>query len=198
MKIRVIYMFLLVFLSSRVYAFDVYQIDSAHSSINFKINHLVVATVTGRFDRFSGSFRFDKNTGKLGEIIVSIDAASIDTNEPDRDKHLRGHDFFDVDQFQNISFKANKIESVLNQSAKVYGELIMLGISKPVVLDVTYKGIVVDPWKNKKLVFEASATINRQDWGMRWNKTLDTGGVAVGDEVRITIEGQAVLQGNES
>ncbi len=169
-----------------------YKLDSAHSELGFNLKHLMLAKVKGTFNKYEGGFSYDEKKKELKDLEVKIQATSIDTNEPKRDEHLRSADFFDVAQFSEIIFKSEKVVFQGSKKAKVTGPLTMHGVTKPVTLDVDIKGEVNDGNGNDKLVFEATGKISRKDWGLSWNKTLDKGGVAVGDEVNITIEGQAL------
>jgi len=169
-----------------------FKIDPSHTNIGFEISHLVIATVEGRFDKFEGTFDFDEQSGKLNNLSVEIDSTSINTNEPDRDKHLRSDDFFKTATNPKLTFKSTQVDYNGNKPHKIHGELTMAGVTQPVTLDVNYKGLVNDPWGNEKLVFDAKTVINRKQWGINWNKTLDKGGLAVGEDVTIIIKGQAM------
>lgn len=168
-----------------------YQLDTTHSEVGFNVKHLMIANVKGRFPKFEGTFQFDDAKGELSDVDVKIEAASVNTNEPKRDEHLQSPDFFDTKNNPHITFKSEKVESKKGKPSKVHGTLTMRGVAKKVALDVDYKGMVKDAWGNDKLVFVATTKINRKDFGVSWNKALDKGGVAVGDEVTITIDGQA-------
>lgn len=169
-----------------------YMIDSSHSEVGFGVNHMMISTVKGRFNKFEGKFNFDEATGKLNDIDVKIDAASIDTNDAKRDEHLKNEDFFDVKTFPTIVFKSEKIDMAGKKPKKAHGMLTIRGKSQKVTLNLDYKGAVVDPMGNQKIGFAATTEINRKDFGVNWNKTLDKGGLAVGEKVKITIEGEAV------
>lgn len=168
-----------------------YKIDPAHSVVGFSVKHLVVSKVKGRFNKFEGSFDFDEKKNEVTKIDVKIDAASIDTNEKKRDEHLMSADFFDVKKQSQILFKADKMSVQKDKATKVNGLLTIKGVTKPVTLDLTYGGSIVDPNGNEKVGFSLAGKIDRKDFGVSWNKTLDKGGVAVSDEVMIEIEGEA-------
>ncbi|TGN18153.1 YceI family protein [Leptospira idonii] len=169
-----------------------FQVDASHSSVGFKIKHLGIATVAGTFKEFDAKFGFDEKTNSLSIVDATIKTKSIHTNEEKRDSHLKGGDFFDVDKFPVITFKASKPVAVKKGAVvKVPGELTIKGVTKPVVLNVKYAGIAKDPWGNTKLGFEADTKIKRADFGLTWNKTLETGGLLVGEDVDIKIEGEA-------
>ncbi len=179
--------------STQVWA-GTYKLDEAHTQVGFKIKHLVIATVSGRFNKFSGSFNFDDKAGKLSDVKVTIDTASIDTNEPDRDKHLKGPDFFNVTKFPKMEFASKSVTYKDNKPTEVKGDLTINGVKKPVTLAVDYAGMTKDPWGNQRVAFEANTKINRKDFGLKWNKNLDAGGVMISDDVNIIIEAEAILQ----
>lgn len=168
-----------------------FDLDKSHTSISFTAPHLMVSKVKGRFDHFDGSFDFDEKNMKLDAINVMVKTDSINTNEKDRDKHLRSPEFFDVAKYPDMTFKSTKIEYKKNKPQKVHGDLTIRGITKPVILDVEYGGAVTDPMGNRVVAFEASSKVNRKDFGLNWNKALDKGGWVVGDEIKIAIEGEA-------
>ncbi len=167
-------------------AADVYTVDGAHSDVNFKIRHLI-SKVTGRFDGFTGTVTVDFENLDASSVQFTIDAASIDTANEDRDKHLRSADFFNVEKFPEITFTSSKITKVGGNDYAVTGTFTMLGVSNKITLPVTYLGEIKDPWGNTKAGYELSTTINRKDYGMEWNKALDAGGFILGDEVEISI-----------
>ncbi|EQA38893.1 YceI-like domain protein [Leptospira inadai serovar Lyme str. 10] len=169
-----------------------FKLDNSHTSVGFKVRHLAISNVPGTFREYSGKFAFDEKTNSVTGLEVTIQSASISTSDADRDKHLKGKDFFDASNFATISFKAIKAVIKKGGVSKVDGELTIKGITKPVVLEVKYVGSAKDPWGNTHLAFEAETKINRKDFGLTWNKTLETGGVLVGEEVSIRIEGEAV------
>lgn len=163
-----------------------YTIDQAHSDVSFKVRHLVSKTA-GQFTEFDGAITADFENLDASSVIFNIKAASIDTKNEDRDKHLRSADFFDVAQYPEISFASSKITKSGDQTFAVTGTLTIHGVSKTVTLPVTFLGEVVDPWGNTKAGFEIETTIDRKDYGIIWNKALDAGGMILGDEVEITI-----------
>lgn len=170
-----------------------YNVDESHSIVGFSIKHLVVSKVKGRFNKFSGSFDFDEKKNEVSKIDVKVDVTSVDTNDKKRDEHLSSPDFFDVKNHANMTFTADKVVVKKDKAVKVSGNLTIKGVTKPVTLDLTYGGSVVDPWGNQKVGFSLSGKINRKDWGLNWNKTLDKGGLAVGEEVNLEIEGEAAV-----
>jgi len=186
---KLLVIFALFFPTTGLFA-STFNIDTAHSMVGFKIKHLVISTVTGRFNQFEGQYDFDEKTGKLENVSIEIQTASIDTNEPDRDKHLKSPDFFDVEKKENstITFKTTKVEYKNKKPIKMTGEFKMHGVTKPLTLDVTYNGSITDPWGNERNAFLASGKIKRKDFGLTWNKTLDKGGVMIGEDVDLVIE----------
>lgn len=168
-----------------------YELDQDHTKVGFEIPHLVIATVDGQFKKFSGSFGYNESTNELIDPKIEIDVASIDTNQEKRDKHLRNEDFFNVDKFPKITFENIKLQSTNKTPKKLTGILNMRGQKKEISLDVDFKGFATDAWGNKKIVFNLSGKINRKDFGLTWNKSLETGGVLVGDEVTLIIKAEA-------
>jgi polyisoprenoid-binding protein YceI len=168
-----------------------FKLDPAHSEVGFKIKHLGISTVKGKFKKYDGTFEFDEATGKLENLKATIDAASIDTNEGKRDEHLRSPDFFETKKYPTIEFKSTKVDTAGIKPTKITGDLTMHGMTRPVTLDVTYNGSTKDPWGNTQIGFEATGKVNRKDFGLKWNKALETGGFVVGEDVIIEIAGEA-------
>jgi len=177
---------LLVGLAGVVSAADTWAIDKAHSEVNFKIKHLM-SKVTGRFADFDATITTDFNNLGASGVTFTIQAASIDTANADRDKHLRSPDFFDVEKFPTITFTSSKITKTGDDSFDVTGILTMHGVSKEITLPVTFLGAGQDPWGNTKAGFEITTTLSRTDYGIVWNKALETGGFLLGNEVEVTI-----------
>ena len=168
-----------------------YKIDKAHSEATFQVRHLLTK-VRGRFSDFEGVIHYDANTPERSSVKATIQATSIDTNEPDRDKHLRSADFFGVDEFPTLTFTSTRVTKKGAESFDVLGDLTIHGVTRPVTLNVSFLGKAKDPWGNERLGFEAETTINRKDFGLTWNAALETGGFLVGDEVKITLSVQAL------
>ncbi|MBI2059596.1 MAG: polyisoprenoid-binding protein [Nitrospirae bacterium] len=171
-----------------------YKVDPSHSSVGFTIAHLVIAEVEGRFDRFEATFAYDEKNPSKSSLEAKAYTESINTNEKKRDEHLRSGDFFDAKKFPEMTFKSSKVvPSTDGKSGQIFGTLTIRDVSKEVVFDVKLKGKIKDPWGNERAVFDASTKINRTDFGLKWNKALDAGGVVVGEEVtiRLKIEGVA-------
>ena len=170
-----------------------WEIDAAHSNVEFSVRHMMVTTVKGQFQRISGVIEIDDKNITKSSVEVSIDAASVDTREPKRDGHLRSPDFFDVAKFPSITFKSTKVEKAGTGKLKVSGDLTIRGVSKPAVLMVEGPSPALkDPFGRTVRGAMATSKINRKDWGMTWNKALDTGGVLVSDEVKLEINTELV------
>lgn len=172
-----------------------YKVDPEHTTVGFTVRHLLTR-VRGHFARFEGRIDFDSANPEKTKVEGTIEAASIDTNVEERDKDLRSARFFDVEKFPKITFVSTKavVSGKDAKSGKLHGNLTMHGITKPVVLDVTYAGEATDPWGNRRAGFSASTTINRKDFGLTWNETLETGGLLVGDEVTIEIDAEGTVE----
>jgi polyisoprenoid-binding protein YceI len=170
-----------------------WAIDATHSNVEFSVRHLMIATVKGRFADVKGTVVTDEADPTQTEIAVTIDAASIDTRMPQRDEHLRSADFFDVATFPTLTFTSRKVERA-GDELKVVGDLTIRGITRQVVLDVTSHGRQVDPWGGQRAGFEATGRIKRSDFGLTWNQALETGGVVVGDDVKLSIDVELVKQ----
>jgi len=168
-------------------------IDKAHSEVLFQVRHLVTK-VRGRFGDFAGTIQLDEEHPERSSVNFVIQAASVDTSTPDRDNHLRSEDFFLVEKFPTIDFASTRVARTAPDQYSVTGTLTIRGVSREVTLPVTALGEAKDPWGNLKAGFEAEATINRRDFGLTWNAALETGGFLVGDEVKISLSIQAVVQ----
>jgi polyisoprenoid-binding protein YceI len=166
-----------------------WTIDPDHSNVGFKVRHLMVSNVKGSLEKFSGTVEIDDKDITKSKVDVSIDTNSINTNVKKRDEHLRSADFFDVAKYPAMTFVSKKITTAGNDKLKVTGDLTLHGVTKQVVLDV--EGPTKeskDPWGNIRKGATATTKINRKDFGLAWNKALETGGVAVGEEITITLE----------
>jgi polyisoprenoid-binding protein YceI len=168
------------------------EVDPAHTGVAFKVRHLFT-NVNGRFDRFEGTIAFDPEAPETTTIEGTIDAASIDTDNDKRDAHLRAADFFDVEKHPKITFKSTKVTDVdrAKKTARVHGMLGIRGVERPVVLEASFLGQGKDPWGNERYGFHAETTIDRKDFGLTWNETLEAGGLLVGEDVRIEIDAEA-------
>jgi polyisoprenoid-binding protein YceI len=169
-----------------------WNIDAAHSGINFSIKHMVISKVRGRFTKFTGAIEIDDDDMTRSAVEVTIDASSIDTGAPDRDTHLRSADFFDVEKFPVLQFHGRRIERVGDDRYRLLGELTMHGVIREVSLDLAYGGRATDPWGNERTAFVARTSLDRKDFGLTWNQLLEAGGILVGERVDIELEVQAV------
>jgi polyisoprenoid-binding protein YceI len=170
-----------------------FTIDRTHSEVAFQVRHLVTR-VRGRFTDFEGTVQFDEAHPEQSSLAITIHAASIDTGTPDRDAHLRTDDFFAVETFPAITFASSRVTKTSAQTFSLEGALTIRGISRTITVPVTYLGSAVDPWGNARVGFEGEIAINRKDFGLNWNAALETGGVLVGDEVKISVSLQAIGQ----
>jgi polyisoprenoid-binding protein YceI len=166
------------------------EIDRSHSEVAFQVRHLL-SKVRGRFADFAGTIEFDNDRPQQSRVNVVIQAASIDTAEPDRDKHLRSADFFEVEKFPTLTFTSTSVVARGDNTYDVVGDLTIHGVTRKVTLPASFLGTAQDPWGNVKHVFEAELTLNRKDYGLSWNAALETGGFLVGDEVKVSLSVQA-------
>ena len=166
-----------------------YVLDTAHTTIEFVARHLMISKVRGRFTKFEGSIRIAEDP-EQSELEVSVDTASVDTSEPNRDAHLRSADFLDADKFPKLTFRSTKVEQVGETEWKLTGDLTIREVTRPVTLDIDFLGVSVSPWGTRPFGFEATTEIDREDWGLTWNQALETGGVVVGKKVRIEINAE--------
>lgn len=172
-------------------AVETWAIDTAHSSVGFKVRHLVISKVHGRFTRWNGTLVLGGPDLADSKVEITIDATSIDTSEPQRDAHLRSADFFDVETFPTLEFRSRKVEGTDEDRYRVTGDLTIHGVTREVVLNVEEGGRLRDPWGKERAAFLATTTINRGDYGLTWNQALEAGGVMVSDKVEIEIELEA-------
>jgi len=165
-----------------------WQIDPAHSAAQFAVRHMMVSTVRGEMGKVTGTVNIDESDLTKSSVEATIDASGINTREPKRDDHLRSPEFLDTAKYPTITFKSTKI-SKMDDHYQVAGDLTLHGVTKPIVLDVSGAATPIkDPMGNMKLGGSATTRINRQDFGVAWNKSLDSGGVVVGDQVDVTID----------
>lgn len=192
-KKALVILVLIVVCSSRAVAADTYTIDPVHSSVGFSVQHMVISRVSGNFKEFSGTIVYDEKDLAQSSVNVHIKAASVDTRDEDRDRDVRGGEFFDVAKFPEITFASSRIEKT-EEGYVAHGKLTIRGVSKEVALPFKIAGTVKDPSGKTRLVAQAGLTINRKDFGVSWNMTLDGGGLVVGDEVKIDLQVEAVRQ----
>ena len=169
-------------------------IDLAHSSVGFSVRHLVVSKVRGKFTRWNGTIRMDEHDLARSEVDVAIETGSVDTGVEQRDNHLRSPDFFEVEKYPTMTFKSTRVEKAPDGALRLFGNLTLHGVTKPVTLDVEYAGSQKDPWGGLRAGFSARTSLDRREFGLSYNQLLETGGVVVGEKVDIDIEVEAVKQ----
>jgi polyisoprenoid-binding protein YceI len=182
-------------MSAQVQEKTIYTLDRAHTTVEFVVRHLMIAKVRGRFTAFDGQVELRPGSDLPATITATIDAGSIDTREEQRDAHLRSADFFEVEKYPHLTFESERIEGTPEQFT-VDGKLTIHGVTRDVRLSGSFEGRARDPWGGVRVGYAAHGTINRKDFGLAWNATLETGGVVVGDEVRIELNVEAVLAEN--
>lgn len=165
-----------------------YNVDASHSNVGFKVKHMMISNVIGKFDTFNGSFEYDEKTKTLKSLVGEIDVNSINTENEKRDAHLKSAEFFSANEFNNIKFVLSKIDG-----DKAYGKLTMRGVTKDVTLDLENNGTIKDPYGNTRVGLALSGKINRMDYGLKYNAVLETGGVAVDEIVKLDIQLEGIL-----
>ena len=171
-----------------------WAIDPTHSKVAFKVKHLMISNVLGNFKEFEGQVSTDGDDFSTAEINFTLNAASIDTEMVDRDAHLKSPDFFDAEKYPKISFSGKGMKDLGDEMFELTGDLTIKEVTRSVTLTVEYGGIMTDPWGNVKAGFSITGKINRKDWGLIWNAALETGGVLVGEEVKINCDIELVKQ----
>lgn len=171
-----------------------WAIDPAHSELIFRVRHLMITNVKGEFRNFDVSVESDGSDFSNAKVSVTIDADSLSTNNADRDAHLKSADFFDAENHDKITFESTELNKLDEENYQLKGILSIKGTNKELVLDVDFGGFIKDPYGNEKAGFSVSGKFNRKDWGLNWNATLETGGVMVSDEVRLSAEIQIIKQ----
>ncbi|HEX6568627.1 MAG TPA: YceI family protein [Acidimicrobiales bacterium] len=169
-----------------------YAIDPAHSRIGFVARHAMITKVRGSFNEFTGTGYFDTEDPSKSHLQLTIEAASIDTRNADRDGHLRTNDFLDMEKYPQITYTSTSVSQLDADTYRVTGDLTIKGVSKPVTVDFEYAGTAVDPFGNHRIGLEGSVVINRKDWGVNWNAALDAGGVLVSEKVTLEFEVSAI------
>lgn len=174
-------------LSAASFAQSAWTLDKSHSSVNFSITHMVVSEVDGSFKDFSADVKSDKADFSDLSVAFTIQTKSVNTDDEKRDGHLKSADFFDAEKYPAITFKSTSIKKISDKKYELEGELTMHGVTKKVKWELKYNGTIKDPYGNNRAGFKATTTINRKDFGVSWNKTLDAGGLALSDEVSISV-----------
>lgn len=171
-----------------------WTIDAAHSEVHFAVRHMVVSKVRGAFERWTAALQLDEEDLTRSSVEVTIEAASIQTRNEQRDGHLRSPDFLDVERHPTITFRSKRVEADGGSSYRVVGDLTIRGLTREVVLETDFGGVARDPWGADRAGFQARLAIERSDFGLTWNQVLEAGGVLVGDRIDISIEVEAVAQ----
>lgn len=171
-----------------------WAIDPTHSEIGFKVKHMMFTNVSGKFNQFEAGIENEDDAFETSEISFSADVNSVDTGNTDRDNHLRSADFFDADNFAKLAFKSTGVQKVSEGEYKINGDLTIKDVTKKITLDAEYSGLMKDPWGNTKIGLSINGKINRKDFGLTWNAALETGGVLVGEDIKLAAEVQFVKQ----
>ncbi|NHN26393.1 YceI family protein [Flavobacterium jejuense] len=165
-----------------------WTIDPTHSEIGFKVKHMMFTNVSGKFDTYEGTVETEENDFTTAKISFSADIASVDTRNVDRDNHLKSGDFFDAENHPKLTFTGKSFNKVNEHNYELTGDLTIKGVSKEVKLPVEFSGLMQDPWGNTKVGLNIETKINRKDWGLNWNAALETGGVLVGEDVKLVLD----------
>lgn len=193
MKTPVLILAAALAVASPAVAVEDYAIDASHADVSFQVRHLV-SQVSGRFNAFEGSVRIDRERPEASSVEFTIQSESIDTSNEKRDEHLRSADFFDVASHPSITFKSTSMKAVGGERYEVTGDFTMHGVTKSITLPVEVLGEMKDPWGHQRIGFQISATINRKDYGISFNKVLDQGGLMLGEDVKVSVNLEAVRQ----
>ncbi|MGW2963573.1 YceI family protein [Streptomyces sp. NPDC001220] len=169
-----------------------YTIDPAHTTLGFVARHAMVTNVKGSFQQFEGSLHLDGSDPAKSTATLDITMESITTGSPDRDGHLKSADFFKTDEFPTMTFRSTKAEALGGDDYRITGDLTILGVSRPVTIDLEFNGAAKDPFGNERVGFEGKAEIKRSDWGVTWNAALETGGVLVSDKIKLNFDISAI------
>jgi polyisoprenoid-binding protein YceI len=169
-----------------------WTVDPNHTQVEFSAKHMGIMTVKGHITGVQATIDFDENDFTASSVAASIDPTTLTTNDERRDAHLKSPDFLNVEQFPTIAFTSNRIERAAHDRYTMSGELTIRGVTRPVNLDVVYSGQAKDPMGNMHAGFSAYTTINRKEWGLNWNMALETGGLLVGEDVKLALEVEAV------
>lgn len=169
-----------------------YTLDTAHSRIGFAARHAMVTKIRGSFNEFGGSGHFDADDPSKTHLQLTIASASVDTRNADRDGHIKGDDFLDVETYPQITFVSTSVERVNDEDYRVTGDLTVRDVTKPVTVDFEFGGAATDPFGNSRIGFDGKTTINRKDWGVNWNAVLEAGGLLVSEKVTLEFEVSAI------
>lgn len=173
-----------------------WTIDPAHTEIGFSVKHMMFTKVRGQFSDFEGTVELDTDDPSASSVSVAIEAASIDTGVADRDEHLRSGDFFDVEEYPQLTFESTRVSGPIEEGGdfEIVGDLTIRGVTREVTLEATFDGTGTDPWGGTRAGFGATTRIDRRDFDLTWNQALETGGVLVGHDIEISLQVQAVLE----
>jgi polyisoprenoid-binding protein YceI len=171
-----------------------WAIDPTHSEIRFRVKHMMISTVTGQFNKFTASVETEGEDFSTAKVNFTAEINSISTNNEQRDGHLQAGDFFDAQNHPQLVFESDKMEKINNESYKLHGTLTMRGVSKKVILDAEFGGTTVDPWGNTRVGFSINGKINRKDYGVNFSMVSETGGILLGEEVKIQVDSEFVKQ----
>jgi polyisoprenoid-binding protein YceI len=169
----------------------VWKLDPTHTTVEFSAKHLMISTVKGRITDIEGTIYTNENDPKSSSVEATLKTVSIDTRMDQRDQHLRSADFLHVEQYPEIKFRSTRIEGT-KQEFKLTGDLTIREVTRPITLDVTFEGQTKDPWGGERVGFSASGKLDRRDFGLTWNMLLETGGLTVGNEIKINLEVEAI------
>jgi polyisoprenoid-binding protein YceI len=170
----------------------IWNLDPAHSSVEFAVKHMIISSTKGRFQRYNVEATIDEANLANSQALVTIEADSIDTRDEKRDGHLRSADFFDTESFPKITFQTKRLEPKGGDDFKIVGDLTIRGVTKEVALDGEVSGPVKDPWGGTRVGLSAHTKVNRKEWGLNWNSALEAGGFLIGEDVRLNIETELV------
>jgi len=184
---RMILAALIAFFAVPSFAQTTWKTDKAHSGVKFTVSHLVVSEVEGRFTDFDATVTQSKDDWSDMKVLATVKTASINTDNEGRDKHLRSDDFLNAEKFPELTFKSTGVEVTGKGTFKITGDLTIRDVTRPVVLDAAFKGVIKDPWGNTKAGIRATTTIDRFEWGVKWNKALEAGGLVAGKDVTVTL-----------
>ncbi|MYR00010.1 MULTISPECIES: YceI family protein [Streptomyces] len=169
-----------------------YTIDPAHTTIEFVARHAMVTNVRGSFQDFSGSLHLDGQDPAKSTATLDVTMASIDTGNADRDGHLKSADFFKIDEFPTMTFRSTRAESLGGEDYRITGDLSLLGVTRPITIDLEFNGVAKDPFGNERAGFEGKAELLRSEWGLTWNAALETGGVLISDKIKLNFDVSAI------
>ncbi len=181
---------IVLFLAISLSAQTKWKFDNSHTQIKFSVTHLLITEVDGLFKNYEGTVETNGDNFENAKINFKIDVSSIDTDNTQRDEHLKSDDFFAADKFSHITFKGKSLKKINDKNYKLVGDLTMRGITKEIELNVRFNGIVTDPWGNTKAGFKITGSLNRFDYGLKWNALIEAGGAVVGEDVELIINVQ--------